>query len=123
LRRPEQILHQQVAAYLRVALVSGPAVWTTFPAGGGGRVRGAQLRASGLRAGWPDIQIMWKERSRTAFVAIELKSKVGRLSPEQRECHDAIRLAGGLVYVCRSVLDVQAALVALNAPLRARVAA
>lgn len=102
---PERALHAQVAAFLRVALPE-EYCWTTFPAGGGGRVRGAQLKQAGLMAGWPDIQIL-SPYGQTTFIGIELKAKKGRLSDEQIACHDRIRKADGEVVVCRSVEDVE----------------
>lgn len=115
--QPERALHNAVAAFLRVALPDSYC-WTTFPAGGGGKVRGAQLQAMGLRQGWPDVQILspW---GLSHFIGIELKARRGQLSPEQHECHRRIRLAGGDVFVCRSVEEVEAALLMLGVPLRA----
>lgn len=120
----EAQLHKAVADYLAVALPTEGCVWTTFPAGGGGKVRGAQLKGRGLRAGWPDIQIVWElgpaHHSGCGVVCIELKTEVGALSAAQRSCHEAIYSAGGDVYVCRSVDDVHAALSRHSIPLRAK---
>lgn len=124
-RLTEAQLHRAVADYLAVALPES-ACFTTFPAGGGGKVRGAQLKSRGLRAGWPDVQVLYRFsypdtiHPRSQFVGLELKTATGRLSPEQIECHAAIRRAGGLVFVCRSVEDVESFLSGLGIPLRAR---
>lgn len=115
----EAQLHRQTAAYLAQALPEDCA-WTTFPAGGGGRVRGAQLKAAGLRAGWPDVQILWYVGSnRGVFVCLELKTLKGRLSDEQIACHFDIRKAGGYVFVCRSLDEVEGFLRGFGIPLRA----
>lgn len=112
----EAQLHRQAAEYLAVALPP-ECVWTTFPAGGGGRVRGAMLKAAGLRAGWPDIQVLHDGK----LHCLELKSKAGVVSQEQRDCHRAITRSGGEVYICRSLDDVDLALQCAGIPLRAHV--
>ena len=98
---PEAQLHRAVAIYIAMA-VPHDAVWTTVGHGGGGRIRGAQLKAMGLRAGWPDVQILW----RGSFLGIELKSDTGRVSPAQGETADAIERAGGEVHLARNLDDV-----------------
>lgn len=109
----EQALHRDVSQLLGYALTS-ESIWTTFPAGGGGFLRGKFLKATGLRAGWPDIQIIYRGR----FYGIELKGLKGTLSHEQRVCHKAIENAGGAVVVCRSMQDVLAALETWGIPTR-----
>ena len=100
-RNAEAELHRAVATYLTLALPE-TAVWTTFPAGGGGKARGGKLKAMGLRAGWPDIQIIYQGR----FVGIELKAEKGYISEAQCLTHAAINMSGGDCYVCRSLDDV-----------------
>lgn len=109
----EAQLHRQIAGLLRAWLLP-PAIFTTFPAGGGGEMRGKFLRASGLKAGWPDIQIVHQGR----LYLIELKTQKGRVSPAQVECHAELRGAGCAVAVCRSLEDVQAALDEWHLPKR-----
>ena len=60
-KAPEQALQQAVARYLELALPKY-ARFTAFPAGGGGRVRGARLKAMGLAKGVPDILIFWDDQ-------------------------------------------------------------
>lgn len=117
-RMTEAQLHKAVAQYLAAALPP-ECVWTTFPAGGGGKVRGAQLKARGLRPGWPDIQLVVGG----SFVGIELKTPSGKVDAEQIACHDAIRKAGGYVFVCRSMEGVAAVLRGLGVPIHAAVMA
>lgn len=118
MKRPEQLLHQQVAAYLRVALP--PSVWfSTFPSGGGGKTRGAFLRSMGLKKGVPDLLVVHNGRA----TWIELKAEKGRVSVDQRRCHVALAGAGCWVNVCRSVAEVQGALECARIPLRAKVTA
>lgn len=118
-KQPERALHNAVAAFLRVALPP-EYVWTTFPAGGGGKIRGAQLQAMGLRQGWPDVQIL-SPYGLSHFIGIELKAAKGRLSPAQIECHQDIERAGGDVIVCRSVEEVETALRMRGVALKASV--
>lgn len=98
----EQQLHRQVAQYLDAVLGDGT-FWTTFPAGGGGRTRGAILRGMGLREGMPDILVFHRG---TAF-GIELKSHAGGLSPAQIACHAELMAVGVDVVTCRSVEEVE----------------
>lgn len=112
-RHDEDDLHRAVAAYLDLALPPEVA-WTTMPAGGGGRVRGAKLKAAGLKRGWPDVQLVYQGR----YIGIELKSGSGRLTSEQRATHKRLTLAGGLVYTATSLAAVEGFLCAIM-PLRA----
>lgn len=115
--RSEALLHQDVADFLRLALREPKTVWTTFPAGGGGKVRGAKLKRAGLRAGWPDIQVISHASGTGAlvrFLGIELKAprkpRKGDVSDAQEETLEAIFKAGGSYAICRSVAEVEAAL-------------
>ncbi len=53
------------------------------------------------------------------MVGIELKAGRGGVSPAQRETHDAITLAGGVVTTCRSLDEVMDLLATLGVPSRA----
>ncbi len=110
---PEDDFHMAVADYLDLALPED-AVWTTIPAGGGGKVRGARLKAMGYKAGWPDLQVVYRGR----LICIELKSAKGRLSPAQRAMHERLTLAGALVYTATRIEEVEGFLRA-TVPLRA----
>lgn len=109
----ERTLHRACAQYL-ARVLKPEVVWTTFPAGGGGKARGGMLKALGLKAGWPDIQIIREGR----YYGIELKTVEGALSRAQRDVHDQIILAGGFVSVCRSVNDLERQIVGWNIPNR-----
>ena len=73
----------------------------------------------GMRAGWPDIEIVEAGR----FYAIEVKTARGVQSAEQRACQAAIEAAGGRYGVARSVNDALALLDAWGLTTRARVGA
>lgn len=109
----EAQLHRQCADFLRVAL-GGSAWFTTIPLGGGGKIRGAILSGRGVQAGCPDILVIDGGRA----LWIELKSKRGRLSPDQVCCHALLRRAGAVVTVCRSLDEVIAFLTEAGVPLR-----
>ncbi len=112
-RHLEDNFHMAVAAYLDLALPED-AVWTTIPAGGGGKVRGARLKAMGYKAGWPDLQVVYRGQ----VICIELKSAKGRLSDAQRAMHKRLMLAGALVYTATRIEEVEGFLRA-SVPLRA----
>lgn len=115
-RNVEQQFQIQVARYLSLAL-RPPTIWTAFPAGGGGKVRGALLKAMGLKAGWPDVIVMHGFRTRTTvLLGIELKVGKGRQSPEQKAVMAAFQAAGALYKVCRSLDDVEWALMDAGLP-------
>ncbi len=119
----EQQLHIAVAQYLDLALpkadtaLPGGIPWTTIAHGGGGKIRGALLKAMGLKPGWPDIHILF-----AGAHYIELKKEGGKLSKAQKAVHAAIRGAGGRVAVCRSIQDVEETLRDWGIPLKARAA-
>ncbi len=104
--RPEEALHRTVAKFLgieRNLALPNDAVWTTMPAGGGGKVRGAQLKAKGLKPGWPDILIVYRGR----LICIELKSPKGQRSPAQKLIHAQLTAAGAVVYTATSIEAVE----------------
>lgn len=126
MKRPEQSLQIAVASYLRLAL-KPPTIWTAFPAGGGGRRRGAFLKAMGLQAGWPDILVAHKFtlgdfEDFTLLLGLELKAGKGSQSPAQKLVMQSFIDLGMGYEVCRSIEDVQLALVHSGVPLSASVA-
>ena len=103
-----------VASYLDLALPPD-AAWTTVEHGGKrGKREAGRLKAKGVRAGWPDILIIYRGRA----ICIELKSEKGRLSPAQKDLHPRLQLAGALVYTATRIEHVEGFLRA-TVPLRA----
>lgn len=99
----ENQLHKSIAEYLDLALPRS-IFWTTFPSGGGGLVRGKELKEKGLKAGVPDILII----ASGEVYWIELKKeKKGRLSKDQNITIPRLQLAGCKIAVCRSLEDVE----------------
>lgn len=120
-KHPEQTLQIQVANYLRVAL-RPPTIWTAIGHGGGGKVRGAILKAMGVQPGWPDILIIHPlpELVYHAVLGIELKSTKGKQSPDQHAVMEGFQNATCDYKICRSINDVALALVHAGVPLYAR---
>lgn len=108
LRISESALHKSVAQYLALR-IRPPVIWTTLGHGGGGRVRGAQLKAMGLRKGWPDILIM---APGPVVLGIELKrdDKKATQTPEQVDIEMAFAECNAWYVVCRSLDAVKCAL-------------
>ena len=69
-------------------------------------VTGAKLKRSGVRAGVSDIVVVMTRR----VVFIELKTKTGKQSREQRIFEERIRSFGFECYVCRSISEILACL-------------
>ena len=111
-RHSEALFHRQVALYLRVA-VREPWFWTTFPAGGGGKTRGAQLKRMGLMPGMPDILIVGPSR----LVGLELKTAAGRQSVEQKAVAQRFERCGFPYLLARNLDEVEVLLMAAGVPL------
>lgn len=81
-----------LAQWLKVAAPAG-LYWTAIPAGDG-----RMTRTPGYRSGTPDMLCIWKGRP----ILIEMKRrKRGRTSDDQHDAHQAITLAGGVVFVAK----------------------
>lgn len=126
-RKPEEILHRAVADFLAKAL-RPPTWWSTFPAGGGGVVRGANLKAMGLRAGVPDLLIFHPQfvlgmAAGCIVVGAELKAGRNGTTEEQDETMADLMIAGAHCGVCRSIEDVAALLRRHGVPVHGKVMA
>jgi len=102
----EYSLQVQICQYLSLVLDPKKVIWTSFPAGGGGKIRGAMLKKSGLVSGWPDLQLF----KSGIYHGIEIKTTKGFLSENQKEMHKKIKKNGGKVAVCRSINDIESVL-------------
>jgi hypothetical protein len=116
-KRPEQQLQIAVATFLRHAL-RPPVLWSAFPAGGGGAIRGSILKAMGLQAGWPDVLVI---APGPIIVGIELKVGKGRQSPQQISIENGFLQCNAMYYVARSVDEVEGFLRGVGVPLHARI--
>jgi len=116
--KPEEALHRAVADYLRLALPED-AVWHHSPNESKGSVAwNVKRKALGMRAGWPDIEIMWQGRA----YFIELKDFGKYLSPVQKKTHGALLKAGAPIATCRRIEEVEGTLRGWGIPLKARAA-
>lgn len=125
---PEQVLQISVAQYLRTVLAP-EVVWTAIGHGGGGRTRGALLKAMGLLPGVADIVIYWHAQKfhfhqvpvdLPAIGHIELKStKAPKKPPPMQDAFAQRVLALGHHHaVCRSLDAVAASLALWGVPMR-----
>jgi hypothetical protein len=125
-KAPEANFQIQVARYLAKALPPG-FFFTTFPSGGGGRIRGARLKQQGLKPGMPDMCIFAPcgqfEPFRYSVCWLELKAKSGSLSQAQKDVHKQLNGLGHQVATVKTLNEVQDALAEFCFPekLRARV--
>lgn len=113
-KNPERDFQKQLVQHLRIALP--PNVFmTAFPAGGGGKIRGAQLKAAGLVPGVPDLLFVYQGRA----YWMELKAAKGVVSPAQRDCWTLLSRAGCNAYmVIRTLTEAFKALDGWNIPTR-----
>lgn len=117
---PEHDLQCDVRQYLTycLPLPTSPdyVEWTANGAGLHlGRTTAGKAKASGVRRGWPDLQFLLPT-GRTVY--IEMKTKAGSLSPEQRAFRDRCE-PHDIFALCRSVEEVATALRKWGVKLRA----
>lgn len=103
--QPEQRLQRQIVGYLSWALAP-PAWFSSFPAGGGGEMRGMILKGMGLKPGVPDLLLVHDGRAYWA----ELKAPKGVVSDAQKATHEALQRAKCPVAVVRSLDEFRALL-------------
>lgn len=115
----EAQLHRAAARYLSLAL-GRAAVWSTVGHGAAlgatvrdRAVRGARLKAMGVRPGVADIYIAWLGGT----LWIELKSARGRQSPDQVEFQKRVEAIGHHYRVAYSLDGVMMALLEAGAPM------
>lgn len=115
---PEQVVHKSIATFLDVALTP-PDWWTTFPAGGGGLIRGKFLKMMGLKIGVPDILLIKAFTGRAYW--LEVKPVKERAKDHQRACHVRLALAGSETAVVHDIVEAHDALVRWGFSLRASI--
>lgn len=113
----EHAIQCAVSRFLDLALDDLPgALWFAIPNGGKRHKSVAvRLKAEGVKAGVYDIYILYT--AQTYF--IEMKTKKGTRSKEQKEFAEKAIAAGAICTVCRSVEEVEAFLRANKIPLKA----
>lgn len=101
--RPEDALHEAVVATAHASLLPG-VYWFHVPNQSRANVAyRAKLKRMGVRAGVPDLVFI--HHGCAHF--IELKAGAGRQQPSQVAAMVAIRWAGGIYEICRSVEECQ----------------
>lgn len=113
---PEHRLQVAVAEYLRFALPENY-LWTSIPAGMRGSIQqGVKAKAAGLHPGWPDLVILGPGGG---LKCLELKSESGDLSAAQKVFYaHCLRTGTDMYAVCRSLEEVEAALIRWRVPVR-----
>ena len=97
--------HCACAQFLDLVLPADAFWFHTPNSGRRGKAAGGRLKAMGMKAGIPDLCIIY--RGRVFFV--ELKTLKGRLSTVQRDMHIRLEEAGATVKSeCRSIGELQA---------------
>jgi hypothetical protein len=111
----EDDLQRSAVQYLRFALPAD-AEYFHIPNGGQRHKRAAaRLVGLGVRAGMPDLGLVWRGRA----LFIELKTRTGTASPTQLQMHRKLAYCGVPVTVSRSVPEIEAWLRLQGMPLRA----
>jgi hypothetical protein len=77
--------------------------------GGAMKTEGRFVRFTDTK-GCPDILACWPTDGRGVLLAVEVKRRGGKASPDQLACLDAIRRAGGLGIIADSLEAVERAL-------------
>lgn len=116
---PEDALQKAVVEWCDWALPDDALCFAIPNGGKRSKVVAALLKATGVKAGIPDLCIVW--RGRALFV--ELKSARGSLSREQREMHRKLTFCGCEVWTVRALDQMEYLLRSLGMPLRAALAA
>lgn len=76
-------------------------------------------KARGVKAGLPDILLIYPSRYGTCPIGIELKAAKGKQSEAQISVQQYWEMAGGLYFVCDSMEAVMDVLKACDVPLHA----
>jgi hypothetical protein len=116
--RTEHDIQVEVAEFLARAL-AGVCWWSGVDHGAGkmGKAAAGRRKARGIRAGIPDILVLWQGR----LIGLEMKDARGTQSAPQRELQAEWQIHGAGYHVCRSLEDVDRALAREGVPMRYRV--
>lgn len=127
-QRPEYKLHIATADLFR-AILPPEVLWLHVPNGGGrGVVTAAHLQRMGLRPGVADFLIAWRRHDADIgdveeTLWIELKSKRGQTSPEQKRFEGIVTRIGHGYVVAKSLDEVETLLKIYSVPRSGRIAA
>ena len=121
--RPEEQIQRAIVRALRIALPHG---WIVHHSRNGGMSKGenGRAKAMGAVAGFPDLMVMGclidtDPSAALPFVGfLEVKTKTGRKSPDQREMHEKLSACGFPIAIVRSVDDAIEAARGWGLPIR-----
>lgn len=99
----ERELTQMVRDYWRSCGCTGTRLWANPNAGALGQI--------GLMRGVPDLSAFGGDKLLGRTLYIEMKTRSGKIRPEQQMIHEEMRSAGVPIYVCRSFEEAHDALV------------
>jgi len=114
----EAALQRDVIRYLGSALCQ-PAAFFAVPNNPRNAIAGRNLKALGLRKGAPDLMVF----AQNITIGIELKAAKGRVSEDQDAMHELLNKCGVFTAVCRSVNEVETALMDAGLKLKGRIGA
>lgn len=117
----EHLIQAATKEFLEFAL-DGIAYWKGIDAANKDAKERVMRAARGCRAGVPDFEVAWKRPDGTTLlIGIEMKSRDGSMSSDQRAIRAEITdLAGGFYHVCRNTFEVEAVLREHGLPIKAR---
>ena len=116
---PEDRLQVSVVQWLKLALPADALFYAVPNGGSRNPIEGAKLKAMGTLPGVSDLNIECNGRT----YHIELKTASGRQSPAQKAFESSVHKAGNLYQLCRSLDEVEGALLGWGFRLSARCAA
>jgi len=118
--RIEESIHRQIADHLLLVL-DPSVVWTSVEVsnqqgGLAGEIKQGRLNRKGVKAGWPDIQLLYQRAGELAFLALEVKSPTGRQQENQKVIEARLEAVGAFYTIVRSIDDVRDALMEYGVP-------
>jgi hypothetical protein len=113
-RHPEQDLQRALCGYLEATLMPPAVFWHTPNGGARSRVEGAIFKGLGVKAGFPDIALLYDSQ----LYLLELKAPSGRLSDPQREMIERLIRAGARVGIAYSLEQAIGKIQGWGLPLR-----
>lgn len=129
MKRPEEVLHRSLAAYLAACLPRPWLFWHTPNGGGRSKAEAGILKALGTRAGMPDLFVLGPN---SRLIALEVKAPPRRLrdgtksrtapavSDAQRDVIAALGEIGVPTIIVRDLDEAIAALLRMGVPLTGR---
>lgn len=96
----ESVIQKGILDYLTLYAKTNPIYFFRAGAGAVKTMQGRYFKTG--RAGLPDIVVI-----KDKFIGLEVKTKTGRQSQNQKQAEKDIKAAGGEYYIVRSIADVK----------------